>query len=531
MLTEKWEFSLLKLTIVALVIALHITSANAAVGDVLISDASKTLSVGELWYLEEGYTLTLLDIDGTKAWVELYKNGNFVADSIMDLSYPNWVYEQDIGGELDVVIIRVTLSAIPTANTATFSSLYQYSDGTTQTTGSIAIWSDSLYSNIYLDGTYYGQTGSDWVWLDDVSVGTHTVKITKSGYNDWTDTVSVTSDEYATVYAYLEQNIGSIGVWSAPLDSNIYLDGTYFGQTGTDWVWLDDVSVGTHTIKITKSGYDDWTDTVSVTSGVYSTVDAYLEQNTGSISVYSSPSGAEIYLDGTYKGTVPLTLNSVSTGSHTVKLTKSGYDDWTETVFVISGVYSTVDAYLEQNTGSIKVSSNPSDAKIYLDGTSKGTTPRTLYNVPIGSHTVKLTKSGYTDISNTVTVSSSQTASVSKTLTVQTGSISVSSNPSGAKIYLDEKYMGTSPKTLSNVPIGTHTIKLTKSGYSDISKTVTVTSGGTAQISKSLSTNPILAIGGIFLFLLLIIGIILKKSKKSADSTTTSTLLKRTFRR
>ncbi|NYT17173.1 MAG: PEGA domain-containing protein, partial [Methanomicrobiales archaeon] len=45
----------------------------------------------------------------------------------------------------------------------------------------------------------------------------------------------------------------------------------------------------------------------------------------GSIYVFSYPAGANIYLDGTLKGTTPITITGVSAGSHKLALTKSGY--------------------------------------------------------------------------------------------------------------------------------------------------------------------------------------------------------------
>lgn len=79
---KQHKFSILKLTIVILITALHVTLANAAVGDVLISDASKRLSLGETWNLKEGYTLTLkqIDLSKPKLWMELRKNGEFIAE-------------------------------------------------------------------------------------------------------------------------------------------------------------------------------------------------------------------------------------------------------------------------------------------------------------------------------------------------------------------------------------------------------------------------------------------------------------------
>jgi hypothetical protein len=145
--------------------------------------------------------------------------------------------------------------------------------------GSVGIWSDQLYSDIYIDGVYSGQTDSDWVWYD-LSVGTHRIKIIQYGYDDWTSSIYVSSYEDEYVEAYLIQQadkIGSVAVWSDQTYSDIYIDGAYFGQTGTDWVWFD-VPVGTHKIKISQSGYDDWTDSIYVSSDEVAYAEAYLTQ-------------------------------------------------------------------------------------------------------------------------------------------------------------------------------------------------------------------------------------------------------------
>jgi hypothetical protein len=51
-------------------------------------------------------------------------------------------------------------------------------------------------------------------------------------------------------------------------------------------------------------------------------------------------------------------------------------------------------------------------------------------------------------------------------------------------VYLDGKYLGVyTPTTISKVSAGTHTIRLTKSGYKDITQVVTVTAGTTSPVS------------------------------------------------
>ena len=145
--------------------------------------------------------------------------------------------------------------------------------------GSVGIWADQYYSDIYIDGVYSGQTGSEWMWYD-LSVGTHRVKISQSGYDDWTSSIYVSADQDQYVEAYLvkkTEQTGSVAIWSDQTYSEIYVDGEYFGQTGKDWIWYD-IPVGTHKIKISQSGYDDWTDTIYVSSDEVAYVDASLTQ-------------------------------------------------------------------------------------------------------------------------------------------------------------------------------------------------------------------------------------------------------------
>lgn len=70
----------------------------------------------------------------------------------------------------------------------------------------------------------------------------------------------------------------------------------------------------------------------------------------GSIDIASSPSGASVYLDSTYQGTTPMTLNDQDVGTHKLILKYSGYTDYTRTVKVTNGGTITIDASLEAIT-------------------------------------------------------------------------------------------------------------------------------------------------------------------------------------
>jgi len=184
---------------------------------------------------------------------------------------------------------------------------------------------------------------------------------------------------------------------------------------------------------------------------------------------------------------------SASAGQSYISSDGTGWNDLT-TYF--ANTNACIKAYTtaggSTGTGSISITSSPSGAAVYLDGTSQSkTTPASLTGVTAGTHTVRLTLSGYNDYSTTATVTDGGTATVSATMTPTssgTGSISVTSIPSGAAIYLDGSSTGrTTSSTLTSVTAGTHTVRLTLSGYNDYSTSVTVTSGQTAYASGSLS--------------------------------------------
>ncbi len=141
--------------------------------------------------------------------------------------------------------------------------------------------------------------------------------------------------------------------------------------------------------------------------------------SSGSLDVRSTPSGASIYIDGTYKGVTPFVVLELSEGSYQVKLSRSGYNDYTQTAFITTGETTIVSATLSPTpppTGALYVKSTPSGASVYIDGTYKGVTPLVVSELSGGSHQVRLTKGGYYDHTRTVSITAGYAATVSANL-------------------------------------------------------------------------------------------------------------------
>lgn len=74
----------------------------------------------------------------------------------------------------------------------------------------------------------------------------------------------------------------------------------------------------------------------------------------------------------------------------------------------------------------------------------------------------------------------------------QDGSIRVESEPEGAKIYLDDDYIGTTPDSIRRIVPGMHSVVVKMDGYKVWSQKVVVEAGDEATILASLGayTDP-----------------------------------------
>ena len=71
---------------------------------------------------------------------------------------------------------------------------------------------------------------------------------------------------------------------------------------------------------------------------------------TGSINVTSTPSGANVFLNGIFKGITPLILKNVASGTYTINIVKENYQNMTRTLNLGSGESKKLDVSLQQES-------------------------------------------------------------------------------------------------------------------------------------------------------------------------------------
>ncbi len=402
-------------------------------------------------------------------------------------------------------------------------------------------------ATVYFDGIPQGEISGGILSVAVSPTGSpvRTISVSKYGYTTWSGPLShmPESGEHVEVFATINPIVtpttvppaqsGAIYAQSSPAGAAIYMNGNYYGYSP---ITLPNLAPGSYTLKATMSGYTPNTQIVNVYAGQTSPYYPTLQQspqpprNTGTVYAKSSPSGASVYVDGTYNGITPMTL-TLYPGNHNILLKLPGYNDWSTTVYVSSGSSQTINPGLVPAIyGSVSIGSAPAGASVFIDSAYQGITnpsgSLTLNNVLSGNHVIKVTASGYNDWIETVYVKPNANTYVPVVMTrigpnptpvPASGAISITSTPSGAEIFIDNIFRGYTPATITDIDPGMHQILLTYTGYTDYSGTATVNSGQTTPLAIGMTpvptptpksaSSPALMIGGIATILGIVIGL------------------------
>ncbi len=279
-------------------------------------------------------------------------------------------------------------------------------------------------------------------------------------------------------------NFGSIFVTSDPLGAQIFLDNENTGKTTPDSIKY--LTADEYTISLKIDEFRDTTFTVSVNENSNITKDVYLLESNpqGKIILRSEPVGAEIFLDGINTSRVtPDTLANLGRGTYNITLKLDLYDDINLKIALLKDQTITKDVkmLIAGTSSTLIITSQPSNANYTLRFGSEilftGVTPDTLKPLEAGNYNIDFSLTSYRDTTVAVSLSIGQTktSNVIMTFYEPRGSISLSSNPSGAEIYLDDVDMQiTTPNNLSKLEAGEYKITLQLAGYYDSTFTATV---------------------------------------------------------
>jgi hypothetical protein len=191
--------------------------------------------------------------------------------------------------------------------------------------------------------------------------------------------------------------IGQLLVTSNVPGAKIIID----GRSDPGWVTphdaFSDVAVGTHQVVVSKDGYSDWQQSVTIEGGKTNSVAAQLTIPSGEINIITVPAGAEVLIDGKSYGVSPVRA-TVTAGEHKYTIKRPGAQPYESTFKMRDGEIQTRKVELggaPVATGIIEVRTIPPGATVLADGgTIPGQTP-TSFRLTTGHHTIIVSLSGF----------------------------------------------------------------------------------------------------------------------------------------
>lgn len=341
----------------------------------------------------------------------------------------------------------------------------------------LTIVSDPSEADVYINGNYMGKSPIRKMRIE-MHFGNLKIVIKKQGYYDWEKSIVVSSDTYDLIetpyLVIIDSRYGRLQVNSDPLKVKLFLNGYHRGYTPFDSV---NIRTGKYKLTLIEPDCFDYSQDITISSGEVTKLSIKLRYKYGSVDLSTIPIEieAEVYLNGEKKGNTPLYLEKIPVGSHQIKIYKLGYQEWSQKITVNSRETTKVKIHLIPAYGFINIFSQPDNAKIFLNNDYFGLTPKTLNEIFPGKYKITLTRLGYKDWAKEITVISYETAFVSAELEPWYVTFKVVSEPPSARVYLDDKLIGSTPLSYGRITYGIHHLRVEMEGYRYWQKELVVT--------------------------------------------------------
>lgn len=303
--------------------------------------------------------------------------------------------------------------------------------------------------------------------------GTHNYRVIANNYHPEESQVIINDKENKqTLSIRLKQAFGYLNVNATPESKGgeLYIDDV---RVGTLPVSQFPLKSGMHHLSVYQKLYLPYTETVAMTDSATVTVTPILKPNFAEYEIFvDGDKDAQIYDNGELIGTGHW-KGKLEGGEHIIEAKKISHTTITQKLSVVKDTPRKIS--LSQPLpiyGTLEVKTQPSNAKVYIDGNSKasGVTDFINSHLLIGPHHIKIVLPGHKTEEFDVDIREGQTERINQVL-IDFCDATIYSIPSAAYIYIDGLYAGFTPLQMNRVA-GDYEITLRADGYSAFSKKI-----------------------------------------------------------
>ena len=300
------------------------------------------------------------------------------------------------------------------------------------------------------------------------------------GYQQGRITVSLTEPRQVAYYRIepkpeVATNIIPTNFLITPSDALVSVDGTR-----VDISKPVPIEVGTHRIRIEKSGYRTIEKEVRISAEQNFIRETLAAIEPVPLSIRTQQPGATVLIDGVQAGVTD--RNGVLElfrfpGSYALTVQANGFLASETPIVVRESGPNTVTVNLERNSGTLRLTVTPADATVLLNRQPQSAIGP--IELAPGMVRVEVSKDGFEPFAETVDIVRNQTVSRTVNLRAYLGGLQITTTPSDAAWTLTDASgrvaaSGTGLARKTDIPVGTYTLTTRASGYQDQAETVRI---------------------------------------------------------
>ena len=242
---------------------------------------------------------------------------------------------------------------------------------------------------VQLNGSEIGRTP-----LRDMAIepGEYTLTISADRYLPYTQSVRI--DGRSTLNPFstqLQPAWGEFSFSTQPAGAEVLVDGQLLGTTP----YRAEILQGEHEVTLKLAGHKAWQDTLEVAAGQTAELPTVaLERADGLVFIRSQPSGANVTINGQFRGQTPVEVALPPGRSHEISLFKSGFDATSRTIETRPDEEQDITVPLIPITSVVSIIAEPAGAQLYVDGELKGDANQTL-ELLAASQIIEIRQEGY----------------------------------------------------------------------------------------------------------------------------------------
>jgi formylglycine-generating enzyme required for sulfatase activity len=234
----------------------------------------------------------------------------------------------------------------------------------------------------------------------ELQPGEHSISVRAERFLPFEGVVAVPGlGQHEQVSVHLVRRWANVEIDSQPTGARILAGDQQVGVTPATIELLE----GTHQISVVSDGYSAWDGTVVALPNVDQALPMIrLQPANARLLVNSIPRGANVMVNGRYRGQSPITLDLAPGVNYEIGLSKAGYGITSRKVRLEAAASDSITVDLSARTGTLTVNVDPPDATVYVDGRARGTGSVTL-RLSSAPHRIEVRKQGYESWSRSVT--------------------------------------------------------------------------------------------------------------------------------